>query len=83
MRSVDYDHARAALALSRARRWCETGLALAIRREARLTQQEVARAVGTTSVSVCRWESGARRPTGLEGARYGELLMRLAAGDKS
>lgn len=54
------------------------GEAREIREAARLTQLEVAAVVGTTVVSISRWETGARSPRGEPALRYARLLARLA-----
>lgn len=54
------------------------GLAGDVRRNARLTQIDVARHCGTTAAAVSRWESGTRTPRGRAGTRYVELLAELS-----
>jgi transcriptional regulator with XRE-family HTH domain len=52
-----------------------------IRERARLSQADVARAIGVTPSAVSRWESGVRLTPRSDAAlaRYVELLDRLAA----
>jgi transcriptional regulator with XRE-family HTH domain len=56
------DAAEEALAVTRVRSWLRTGRARAIRERAGLSQDDVARAVGTTHPQVSRWESGLYAP---------------------
>lgn len=63
--------------LSRVRQLAASGAARSIRVAARLSQSDVARAVGVSVPAVCRWESGARCPRGSAAVRYGRLLARL------
>ncbi len=65
------------LELSRARADLRSGLARALRQAAGLTQGEVGRAVGVYPETVCRWESGARKPQGESALRYARLLAKL------
>jgi transcriptional regulator with XRE-family HTH domain len=60
--------------VSEARKAAMSGRASELRREAQLSQAEVARAVGVTAAAVSRWESGQRSPSGDLAVRYAELL---------
>jgi transcriptional regulator with XRE-family HTH domain len=55
----------------------QDGLGRNLRRQAGLSQAEVAEVVGVTPTTVCRWEGGSRRPTRAAGRRYLELLVAL------
>ncbi len=68
-----------AITLSIARRLAADGTAQELRRVARLSLGDVARAVGTSPSTVLRWEGGQRRPSGDLGLRYCAFLARLAA----
>jgi len=48
-----------------------------IRERAKLTQAEVASAVGVKPPSICRWEKGERMPTGPRLRAYAALLKLL------
>lgn len=50
---------------------------LAIRREAGLTQQDIASALNIESSAISRYESGQREPRGEVRRAYAELLDRL------
>jgi len=50
-----------------------------IRQRAKLSQAEVAAAVGVDGPTVCRWESGSRTPRQPAADRYAALLASLAA----
>ncbi len=54
-----------------------TGLAGELRERAGLSQGDVSRALGTDVGSVCKWESGKRKPTGAAGVAYLELIAGL------
>ena len=69
------DHA---IRISRMRKLCANGGARQLRKDARLSMQEVADALGCTTAAVSSWEIGFRSPRGLLGRRYAELLERLA-----
>lgn len=66
------------LSLARGKTAATTGFGLRVRRDAGLSQSEIAGAIGVTPAAVSRWESGARTPRGAAGTRYGELITRLA-----
>jgi len=71
------------MALSRARSYAASGMARELRRGAKLSLGEVARAIGAHSAAtVQRWEAGERRPSGGVGARYGRLLHELQWRDR-
>ena len=61
------------------RRLPEPAMRQHLRRRARLTQEDVAEAVGVDRATLSRWESGARTPRGDRLARYVAVLDRLAA----
>ena len=77
------DAEQEALAVTRVRSWLRTGRARDIRRRARLSQADVARALGTSAAQVNRWERGKAVPvreSALRLARlYGELERVIAA----
>lgn len=61
-----------------------SGEARRMRLEHGLTQADLARLVGATKGSVCRWEVGTRFPSQAASLKYGELLaawLRAGAGD--
>lgn len=60
-----------------ARNLTRSGRARTIRVDACLSLREIADEIGVTASTVCKWEAGDRKPTGLPAARYGELLDRL------
>lgn len=64
------------------RRLAALGLGGPLRRERRLTQDDVARALGVGQSCVSHWESGIRRPGGEAGRRYCELLVEWAGGGR-
>lgn len=51
--------------------------ARAIREEAGVSQEQIARALDVHRVTIARWESGERRPVGRRAHRYSELLRAL------
>ncbi len=69
--------ADSAVTLARLRADVASGRAREIRELARLSQAEVAEAVGVTQPTVAAWEGGRRRPHGERAARYADLLARL------
>ena len=67
------------LAAGRARRRLpQPAIRRLLRERARLSQREVAQALGVDPPTVSRWESGSRTPSGRFLERYLELLDRLA-----
>lgn len=52
-------------------------VARAIREHAGASQENLARAVGVTRMSVCRWEKGTHRPRGLHLLAYAAVLRDL------
>jgi DNA-binding transcriptional regulator YiaG len=67
------------IALAEARVRAGNGDLEAIRRQARLSQEAIGRAVGVTRVAVCRWEDGSRSPSGEAAVRLARLLRELEA----
>jgi DNA-binding transcriptional regulator YiaG len=61
----------------RTRRLPPPAIARAIRREAGVSQSQLAGALGVHRVSVARWELGTRRPRGAKRLAYAELLEEL------
>jgi DNA-binding XRE family transcriptional regulator len=49
-----------------------------IRRDARISQRELANAVGVTRFAIAKYEAGQRRPRGPRLVRYFEALERLS-----
>jgi transcriptional regulator with XRE-family HTH domain len=67
------------LARSRARRALTPQRVRAVRIAARLSQSELAAALGVTEAAICRWEQGERIPRGEIADRYAALLAQLEA----
>jgi DNA-binding transcriptional regulator YiaG len=65
------------LAIAQVRADMASGRARAIRERARLSQSEVARALGVHWTTVAHWEAGRRSPRGETAARYAEMLWQL------
>lgn len=65
------------LELARVRDAAVSGRAAELRIGARLTQGEIARAIGVSAAAVSRWESGERLPRGDAASRYAALLGAL------
>lgn len=63
--------------LARVRQQLTSGEARDIRRKAKVSQAEVAAAVGVTVAAVSRWESGQRCPGTDMAARYARVLDAL------
>lgn len=70
-------NANEALLLSEARQKARSGAAKQVRERRGLSQAEVAAVIGRSRVTVFRWESGATRPTGQAGIRFGAFLRLL------
>jgi DNA-binding transcriptional regulator YiaG len=66
-------------ALARLRVMCASGDAERVRKAARITVPEAARACGVHRMTIYRWEHGEFRATGPEAIAYLRLLDRLAA----
>jgi DNA-binding transcriptional regulator YiaG len=67
-----------ALDLARIRQAVASGQAREVRRRARLSQAEVAKAIGSSREAVAAWEGGRRLPQGADfGRRYLALLDAL------
>jgi DNA-binding transcriptional regulator YiaG len=64
------------LAIAQLRADLVSGHARAIRKRARLSQADIARAVGVDQPTVARWETG-RVPRRDHAVRYAELLRQL------
>jgi DNA-binding transcriptional regulator YiaG len=64
--------------LVEARAATHTGAAVKVRRAARLSQGELARAAGINPGTLSRWESLERQPTGPAAVRYARVLRALA-----
>ena len=64
------------LAIAQLRADVASGRARSIRERARLSQADVARALGVDQPTVARWEAG-RVPRREHAARYADLLWRL------
>lgn len=63
--------------LAEVRELAASGEALALRRNARLSQPEVGAVVGVPHPTISRWERGLRRPCGEAALRYLDLLLAL------
>ena len=68
---------REIVAVSDARHAASDGRLRAARLRAKLSQADIARAVGVTEATVSRWESGVRRPRREEAKRLAALLQVL------
>lgn len=66
------------LAQARARRDFDPFEARRIREVAGLSQAQIGQVVGVTNATVCRWESGERRPRGPAAQLYLAVLKRVA-----
>lgn len=66
-----------AVEIARVRGLARSGRARAIRQQARLSQAEIAQAVGVHEATIARWESGTRAPRGAAALRWGSLLREL------
>jgi DNA-binding transcriptional regulator YiaG len=55
----------------------------ALRERHRLSLREIGYTVGVSPSTVCRWESGERRPRGAAAIRYAALLDRLDRLDRT
>lgn len=67
------------MAVAEVRRAVANGEARTIREAARVSQSEVAEAVGVSQACVSLWESGDRVPTGQAARNYARLLRKLTA----
>jgi DNA-binding transcriptional regulator YiaG len=65
------------LQLAEVRRLAESGEASQIRANANVPAHGIARAIGTSHVTVLRWERGERTPTGPAALRYLAVLRAL------
>jgi transcriptional regulator with XRE-family HTH domain len=66
------------LSRSKVRRSFDPIRARTVRRLARLSQADIAKALGVRRSSVCRWESGERAPRGAIAENYAAILDALA-----
>ncbi len=64
--------------LIRVRRLAATGAARALRLDAGLSLSEMAEAAQVHKSTICRWETGSRRPRGEAAMRYLRVLDGLA-----
>ena len=67
--------------LAEIRALAQSGEARRIRQQARLSQIDVAGAIGVDPSTVSRWEIGTRRPHGAPAVAYAALLTRLKRRD--
>lgn len=58
------------------------GVAKAIRLAAGVSQTRLAAELGVHRVTLARWETGVRTPTGRDRARWGDLLFDLIGASK-
>lgn len=65
------------LAVAQLRADVLSGRARALRTGARLTQEELARAIRVSQSAVAQWEAGRRIPRGRAAVRYAEFLWDL------
>jgi len=65
------------LLLAEARDLAASGVAARLRKQAHLSQADIAATVGVTTSCISRWESGERRPHGPAAVRWVRLLRRL------
>jgi DNA-binding transcriptional regulator YiaG len=63
--------------LSEARHAASDGRLRAVRLQAKLSQADVARALGVAEATISRWEAGIRRPRRAEAERLAALLRLL------
>ena len=66
-----------AMVLARLRADVISGRVRQIRERARLSQPEIAQAIGTSATAVSQWEAGRRIPRGPAELRYTALLVEL------
>jgi transcriptional regulator with XRE-family HTH domain len=60
------------------REWARSGRGARIRRNAGVTQAQLARELDVDPVTVSRWERGERAPRDAQAARYARVLRTLA-----
>jgi transcriptional regulator with XRE-family HTH domain len=60
------------------REWARSGRGARIRRNAGVTQAQLARELDVDPVTVSRWERGERAPRDAQAARYARVLKDLA-----
>jgi DNA-binding transcriptional regulator YiaG len=65
------------LLLVEARAAASDGTGSEIRRQAGLSQSQLAQAIGVRPSAVCRWENQVRKPSGDAALRYGRVLRLL------
>ena len=66
-----------AVILARLRADVASGRVRQVRERARLSQPEIAQAIGTSATAVSQWEAGRRLPRGPAALRYAALLAEL------
>jgi transcriptional regulator with XRE-family HTH domain len=69
------------VAVSDTRHAAVDGRLRAVRLKAKLSQADIARAIGVTEATVSRWEAGVRRPRREEAIRLAALLEVLEKAD--
>jgi transcriptional regulator with XRE-family HTH domain len=71
------DSLEGVLLLMQARELAASGRGARLRREAGISQNELAGAIGVTGAALCRWENGERRPSGEPALRYARVLQSI------
>jgi DNA-binding transcriptional regulator YiaG len=74
---------RQALELAEIRQLARSGEARRARKDSRLSESEVAAAVGVSTATISRWETASRRPTGRAALVYRRLLIKLMESQRS
>jgi transcriptional regulator with XRE-family HTH domain len=59
--------------------FARSGRGARIRRNAGVTQAQLAREIGVTTAAISRWETGRRTPRDAQAAEYARVLRTLAA----
>lgn len=59
--------------------FARSGRGARIRRNAGVTQAQLARELGVTSTAISRWETGRRTPRDAQAAEYARVLRTLAS----
>jgi transcriptional regulator with XRE-family HTH domain len=65
------------LATLEGREWARSGRGARIRRNAGVTQTQLATEIGVNQMTISRWERGERTPRNAEAARYARALRAL------